>query len=44
MHYPIEAAFNIKLHQDLLVIIAEHHSHVDMQQQLEETSWSNTTT
>jgi hypothetical protein len=41
MHHPIEVAFNVKLHQDLLVIIAEHHSHVDMQRQLEKTSWSN---
>jgi hypothetical protein len=37
MHYHIEVAFNVKLHQDLLLTIAEHHGHVDMQQQLEET-------
>jgi hypothetical protein len=36
-HYHIEAEFDVKLHQDLLVIIAEYHGHVDMQQQLEET-------
>jgi predicted transcriptional regulator len=36
-HYHIEAEFDVKLHQDLLVIIAEYHGYVDMQQQLEET-------